>query len=50
MKTKLALLLAQWLISYIKKHPEFLYKLGDLIPGQLDDEALHKLVELLNAK
>lgn len=49
MKTKLALLVAKWLISYVKKNPEFLYKIADLIPGKVDDNLVRVAVSLISA-
>lgn len=43
----IALWVAKWLLSYVRRHPEFLLKLAPLIPGKLDDEALAVLVKLL---
>lgn len=47
MTTKLALWALKYLIAYVRRHPEFLLKIGQVIPGHVDDEVLAVVVRLL---
>lgn len=47
MQHKIALIAAQWLLSYVRKNPEFLDEIAQKVPGKVDDWLLTAIKRLI---